>query len=327
MSPRQPDPEMLVLVDVGNTNTIFGVYRGDELLQSFRLSTDSERTADEYGALLLPLFERAGLDPTAAGAVVVSSVVPPLHPTLERLSARYFAQTPLFIEPGIKTGMVIRYDNPAEVGADRIVNSVAAREIYGAPAVVVDFGTATTFDVVTPKGEYLGGAISPGVTIAADALYAHAAKLPRVEIARRAARGVNVLGICNGFQILLEAGLLQPPPDHLHRQAAAVDQRRQQLPVAAVAGDEHAGAVGHQGLHGALDVAQLDMLFLARHDGAQPIALTSAIGKRLPASSTASYAALGEDFDHALGRLLRRSARRVSRDATLESVPEQGVNP
>lgn len=182
MSRKKPDPEMLVLVDVGNTNTIFGVYRGDELLQSFRLSTDSERTADEYGALLLPLFERAGLDPTAAGAVVVSSVVPPLHPTLERLSTRYFAQTPLFIEPGIKTGLVIRYDNPAEVGADRIVNSVAAREIYGAPAVVVDFGTATTFDVVNQAGEYVGGIIAPGITISAEALFSHASRLYRVDV-------------------------------------------------------------------------------------------------------------------------------------------------
>ncbi len=173
---------LLVLVDVGNTNTVFGVYRGDELIESFRLSTDAERTADEYGALLLPLFERAGIDPTASEAVVISSVVPPLHFTLDQLAERYFGKRPLFIEPGVKTGMPIRYDNPAEVGADRIVNSVAARELYGAPVVVVDFGTATTFDVVNAKGEYVGGIISPGITISAEALFAHASRLYRVDV-------------------------------------------------------------------------------------------------------------------------------------------------
>jgi type III pantothenate kinase len=173
---------LLVLVDVGNTNTVFGVYRGDELIESFRLSTDAERTADEYGALLLPLFDRAGIDPTASEAVVISSVVPPLHFTLDQLAERYFGKRPLFIEPGVKTGMPIRYDNPAEVGADRIVNSVAARELYGAPVVVVDFGTATTFDVVNPKGEYVGGIICPGITISAEALFAHASRLYRVDV-------------------------------------------------------------------------------------------------------------------------------------------------
>lgn len=174
--------ELLVLVDVGNTNTIFGIYRGDDLLDSFRLSTDSERTADEYGALLLPLFARAGIDPTSARAVVISSVVPPLHPTLERLAASYFDREPLFIEPGVKTGMVIRYDNPAEVGADRIVNSLAARELYGAPVVVVDFGTATTFDVVNDAGEYVGGIIAPGISISAEALFSQASRLYRVDV-------------------------------------------------------------------------------------------------------------------------------------------------
>src|SRR6185312_6671242 len=143
------DPNgILVLVDVGNTNTVFGIYRGDELVESFRLSTDTERTADEYGSLLLPLFTLRGVDPVSADAVVISSVVPPLHLTLERMAERYFGRKPLFIEPGVRTGMPIRYDNPAEVGADRIVNAVAARERYGSPVIVVDFGTATTFDVV-----------------------------------------------------------------------------------------------------------------------------------------------------------------------------------
>src|SRR6185295_18991693 len=173
---------LLVLVDVGNTNTIFGVYRGDELVESFRLSTDTERTADEYGALLLPLFTRSGVDPASAEAVVISSVVPPLHLTLERMAQRYFGRKPLFIEPGVRTGMPIRYDNPAEVGADRIVNAVAARERYGSPVVVVDFGTATTFDVVNAAGEYAGGIITPGITISAEALFAHASRLYRVDV-------------------------------------------------------------------------------------------------------------------------------------------------
>ena len=173
---------LLVLVDVGNTNTIFGIARGGELVESFRLSTDTERTADEHGALLLPLFQRQGVDPSHAEGVVISSVVPPLHFTLESLSRRYFGQKPLFVEPGVRTGMPIRLDNPTEVGADRIVNAVAARELYGAPVVVVDFGTATTFDVVSAAGEYVGGIIAPGITISAEALFAHASRLSRVDV-------------------------------------------------------------------------------------------------------------------------------------------------
>ncbi|HXO19273.1 MAG TPA: type III pantothenate kinase [Thermoanaerobaculia bacterium] len=173
---------MLVVVDVGNTNTVLGIYRGEVLAESFRLSTDTERTADEYGALLLPLFGRTAIDPQEAEAVVISSVVPPLHHTLEQMARRYFGKRPLFIEPGVKTGMPIRYENPAEVGADRIVNSVAARERYGSPVVVVDFGTATTFDVVNAAGEYAGGIICPGITISAEALFAHASRLYRVDV-------------------------------------------------------------------------------------------------------------------------------------------------
>jgi len=181
-----PADELLVLVDVGNTNTVFGIYRGDELSESFRLSTDTERTADEYGSLLLPLFARAGIEPAAADAVVISSVVPPLHYTLDHMARRYFGKKPLFIEPGVRTGMPIRYDNPAEVGADRIVNAVAARERYGAPVIVVDFGTATTFDVVNAAGEYVGGIITPGITISAEALFAHASRLYRVDVRKPA---------------------------------------------------------------------------------------------------------------------------------------------
>jgi type III pantothenate kinase len=196
---RRKRPEsgsgLLVLVDVGNTNTVFGVYHGDEMVESFRLSTDRERTADEYGSLLLPLFTRRGIDPTAAEAVVISSVVPPLHHTLDSMARRYFGQKPLFIEPGVRTGMPIRYDNPAEVGADRIVNAVAARERYGAPVIVVDFGTATTFDLVNAAGEYVGGIIAPGIMISAEALWAHASRLYRVDVRKPAELvGKNTVG-------------------------------------------------------------------------------------------------------------------------------------
>jgi type III pantothenate kinase len=173
---------LLVAIDVGNTNAVFGIYRGDELTESFRLSTDRQRTADEYGALLLPLFERAGLPLAATEGVVISSVVPPLNLTLELLSRRFFRCPPLFVEPGVRTGMPIRYDNPVEVGADRIVNAVAARELFGSPVVVVDFGTATTFDVVNAAGEYAGGIIAPGIGISAEALFAQASRLYRVDI-------------------------------------------------------------------------------------------------------------------------------------------------
>lgn len=201
----EADRAPLMLVDVGNTNTIFGIHGGGRLLESFRLSTDRERTADEYGALLLPLFERAGFDPTEAEAVVISSVVPPLHPTLEQLGERYFHRRPLFIEPGIKTGLPIRYDNPAEVGADRIVNAVAARERFGAPVVVVDFGTATTFDVVDEDGAYAGGIIAPGISISAEALFSHASRLYRVDVKKptqlvgRNTAGAMQSGIYHGY--------------------------------------------------------------------------------------------------------------------------------
>lgn len=205
---------LLVLVDVGNTNTVFGVYQDDELIESFRFSTDHERTADEYGALLLPLFLRRGIDPTVAEAVVISSVVPPLHFTLDQMARRYFGKKPLFIEPGVRTGMPIRYDNPAEVGADRVVNAVAARELYGAPVIVVDFGTATTFDLVNAAGEYVGGIIAPGIMISAEALFAHASRLYRVDVRKPAeligknTAGAMQAGIYYGYIGLVD-GILE----------------------------------------------------------------------------------------------------------------------
>lgn len=217
---KRPDaPGLLVLVDVGNTNTVFGIFRGDELLESYRLSTDSERTADEHGALLLPLLGHHGVDPSAAEAVVISSVVPPLHATLETLAQRYFGRKPMFVEPGIRTGMPIRYDNPTEVGADRIVNSLAARELYGAPVVVVDFGTATTFDVVNAAGEYTGGIIAPGITISAEALFAHASRLHRVDVRKPCELvGKNTVAAMQAGIYYGYVGLVDGILERLHRE-------------------------------------------------------------------------------------------------------------
>ncbi|MEW5737504.1 MAG: type III pantothenate kinase [Myxococcota bacterium] len=175
---------MLLAIDVGNTNTVLGVYDGQKLAAHWRVETTGRRTFDEYGILLLQLFEHAGLDPKQVDAVAVSSVVPPLQFNLEKMAERYFHQKPMFVGPGVKTGMPIVYDNPREVGADRIVNAVAGWEKHRSALVVVDFGTATTFDAVSAKGEYLGGAICPGITIAMEALFRNASKLPRVEFAR-----------------------------------------------------------------------------------------------------------------------------------------------
>jgi type III pantothenate kinase len=173
---------MLLALDVGNTNTVLGVFRGSELLANWRLTTARDQTIDEYGILARNLFTLAGLNPREIRGVIISSVVPPLNSTLEGLSQRYFQLPALFVGPGVKTGMPILYDNPQEVGADRIVNSVAAFEKYGGPSVVVDFGTAINFDAISERGEYLGGALAPGIGISADALFTRAARLSRVEI-------------------------------------------------------------------------------------------------------------------------------------------------
>jgi type III pantothenate kinase len=175
---------VLLAIDVGNTNTVLGAFEGETLREHWRVETSHTRTADEYGIQFLQLFASRGLRADQVNAVVVSSVVPPLAATLSRMAERYFGVTPLFVGPGVKTGMPILYENPREVGADRIVNAIAAYARWASGLVVVDFGTATTFDAVSPKGEYLGGAICPGVTISMEALFLHASKLPRVEFAR-----------------------------------------------------------------------------------------------------------------------------------------------
>lgn len=180
---------LLLAVDVGNTNLVLGVFdleRGPEApaLHSWRLATTRERTADEYGLASLELLRHVNLDPAKVRDMVISSVVPPLHPVLDAWARRYFNVNPLWVAPGIKTGLKVLIDNPNELGADRIVNVVAGMERYGTPLIAIDFGTGTTFDIVNDKREYLGGLILPGIKIAAEALFQRASRLPRVEIAR-----------------------------------------------------------------------------------------------------------------------------------------------
>ncbi len=182
---------MLLVLDIGNTETEIGIFpvREDgtvspELAAQWRISTSQKHTADEHGVLIRQLFAMRGLETVGVRGIIVASVVPPLESMVRQMCERYFPVKPMFIEPGIKTGMPVQYDNPAEVGADRIVNAIAAYEKCKQSCVVVDFGTATTFDAVSAKGEYLGGVIAPGIGISAEALFVHTARLPRVDIKR-----------------------------------------------------------------------------------------------------------------------------------------------
>jgi len=203
---------MLLVLDVGNTNTVLGVFatgsdvetqhaaslrpaQKAELVAHWRVATIQTETVDEYGVLFRNLFAMADIKVAAIKGIIISSVVPPMDSVLREVCERYFHTKPLFVEPGVKTGMPVQYDNPAEVGADRVVNGVAAFEKYGGPCIVVDFGTATTFDAISAKGEYLGGVITPGIGISAEALFERTARLPRVDI-RKPPRviGTNTVG-------------------------------------------------------------------------------------------------------------------------------------
>ena len=186
---------MLLVLDVGNTNTSLGVYDGERLVAHWRLTTARARTVDEYGVHARNLFALAGIDFQQITAVAVASVVPPLNFTLRRMAEVYFGHAPLFIDHTTDTGLEILYEPPSDVGADRIVDAVAARHKYGAPCIVVDFGTGTTFDAINAEGQYLGGVICPGINISADALFERAARLPRVQIARpRSVVGSSTVG-------------------------------------------------------------------------------------------------------------------------------------
>lgn len=206
---------MLLVIDVGNTNTVLGVYEGKKLVAHWRLTTEHSQTVDEYGILARNLLALAGLDASKIDGVIISSVVPPLNATVKAMAEHYFSTVPLFVEPGIKTGIRIQYDNPQEVGADRIVNTVAAYEKYGGPCIVVDFGTAITFDAISRQGDYLGGIIAPGIGVSADALFAHTARLPRVSLQQpRKLIGTNTIasmqsGLYHGFLALVDGILAQ----------------------------------------------------------------------------------------------------------------------
>jgi type III pantothenate kinase len=173
---------MLLCIDVGNTNIVMGVFDQEKIIGHWRVRTEKDTTSDELGILIFNLFQTSGIKMDGVSGIIISSVVPPLLNTLEGLSKRYFNIKPMVVGRGIETGMPIRYDNPKEVGADRIVNSVAAYEKYKCGLIIVDFGTATTFDCVTAEGEWIGGAISPGVFISSEALFSRTSKLPRIEI-------------------------------------------------------------------------------------------------------------------------------------------------
>jgi type III pantothenate kinase len=175
---------MLLVIDVGNTNTVLGVFDNKELVHDWRIRTVVDHTVDEYGMLIYTLYKTSHISSRAIKAIIISCVVPPMLNILDPVCVKYFSIKPLIVGPGVKTGMPIFYDNPREVGADRIVNAVAAFEKYKKESIIVDFGTATTFDYITQKGEYMGGCITPGIMISSEALFERAAKLPRVELSK-----------------------------------------------------------------------------------------------------------------------------------------------
>jgi type III pantothenate kinase len=201
----------LLAIDVGNTNAVFGVFDGEHMVGDWRLATIIGRTSDEYAAMLLPLFERVGIGSQVFEGAILASVVPPLTAVMIRLVRRYWNTTPLLVSNDLQTGLRILYDRPSEVGADRICDAVAAKVLFGCPAIVVDFGTATTFNAITRDGEYLGGAITPGITISMEALARYAAQLHRIELtAPPAAIGRNTVhamqsGIFLGYIGLVES--------------------------------------------------------------------------------------------------------------------------
>lgn len=206
---------MLLAMDIGNTNTVLGLFKGEEIIQDWRIRTEVHATVDEYGILIRSLFASCNIPADEVKNIIISCVVPPVLNTVEQFCAKYFRIVPLIVGPGIKTGMPIFYDNPKEVGADRIVNAIAAYEAFKTAMIVVDFGTATTFDYISERGEYMGGVISPGIMISCEALFQKASKLPRVEIfakplsimAKNTISSMNA-GIVYGYAGLVE-GIIQ----------------------------------------------------------------------------------------------------------------------
>jgi type III pantothenate kinase len=202
---------MLLTLDVGNTNITIGVFEGNETRATWRIATDLERLADEYAVTILGLLRNEGIEPDSVDEAVMASVVPDLAPVFDQLCRRYFGVAPLVVDTGTRTGIRVLYDNPREVGADRIVDVVAALHLYGPPPlIIVDFGTATVFDAVSPEGDYLGGAIAPGIGIASEALFERAAKLYRVELERpKSAIGKNTVGAIQSGTLFGYVGLIE----------------------------------------------------------------------------------------------------------------------
>jgi type III pantothenate kinase len=201
---------MLLVLDIGNTNVKTGVFRGNELVASWRMATDTRRMPDEYAALLLSLLQMRGLQPSSVQDAALCSVVPPLTGVFEEAIRSYFRVTPLVVGVGVKTGIRILYDSPRDVGADRVVAAAAAYQLYGGPVIVVEFGTATVFDAVTREGEYLGGAIHPGLHVAAEALFTSTSQLRRVELTRPAhAIGRNTVAAIQSGVVLGHVGLVE----------------------------------------------------------------------------------------------------------------------
>ncbi|KKY01647.1 MULTISPECIES: type III pantothenate kinase [Paraclostridium] len=193
---------MLLVFDVGNTNMVLGIYEGKELKNYWRISTDKAKTSDEYGMLINNLFQYDNVDKNSIKDIIISSVVPNVMHSLENFCVKYFNKQPLIVGPGIKTGLNIKYDNPKQVGADRIVNAVAAIEKYKSPMIIIDFGTATTFCAISEKGEYLGGTIAPGIKISSEALFQRASKLPRVELLKPG------MTICKNTVSAMQSGII-----------------------------------------------------------------------------------------------------------------------
>lgn len=228
---------MLLAVDIGNTCIKLGVFDGDKVRATWNLATRIHATSDEYGGMLLNLMERGGVPPSGISGVALCGVVPPLLHTLTEMCKKYLDHKPLVVEAGVKTGMRIRLDNPREVGADRVANAVAGLSLYGRPLIIIDLGTATTFDVVSEEGDYLGGAIAPGINTASEALFSRTAALPRIELARpRQVIGKNTIsamqsGIIFGYIALIE-GMIRRIEQELGHKVKVVATGGQVYPFA-----------------------------------------------------------------------------------------------
>lgn len=214
---------MLLAIDVGNTNIVLGVFNGDELVESWRIATDNKRTADEYGTIIDMMLKHDGIDASSIDDVIISSVVPSLLFTLEHMCLKFYNRSPIVVETGIKTGLKIKYDDPRQVGADRIVNSVAAHTKYGGDLIVIDYGTATTFCCVTAEGSFIGGAIAPGIKTQAAALFEHTAKLPNVDL--------ELPGkfICKNTSESMQAGLIYGHMGFTEHMIAGMKQEMSEL--------------------------------------------------------------------------------------------------